>query len=304
MQKLSLVFVVAAASLGAALSARPSVAHACECSRPGVEVSPGAGLAAPTNTVVRVSWWIGEVKIDESTLQIQPAGADKERSKAKPKKKGKGKDQDDAPPPSTAAVEVETTVSTSGQVRTIILKPKAALLPSTRYEVRVASAAGEKAGVIGEFDTGPADDAKPPEWAGVAKATYVHQPAVCCTCNTSDAYAVLELGDAGKVSDDATPVAGIVYGVWLDDGSKLEPGLPPAAPPLLLTRAWSGKLYLGHKSQCAPVNFDLPTKAGPLKLRVAPVDLSGRVGKVSSVTLDVPKPKDPPAAPARPAPTK
>jgi hypothetical protein len=298
MQKLSLVAIVAAASLGAALSARPSVVQACECSRPGVEVSPGAGLAAPTNTVVRVSWWIGEVKIDESTLQIQPAGADKER-KARPKK-SKGKD-DASAAPATAAVEVETTASTSGQVRTIILKPKASLLPSTRYEVRVASAAGEKVGVIGEFDTGPADDAKPPEWAGVARATYVHQPAVCCTCNTSDAYAVLELSDDAKTSDDATPAVALVYGVWLDDGSKLEPGLPPAAPPLMLTRAWSGKLYLGHKSQCAPVNFDLPGKAGPLKLRVAPVDLAGRVGKMSSVTLDVPRPKDPPAAPAKPA---
>ena len=110
----------------------------------------------------------------------------------------------------------------------------------------------------------------------------------------------IDLGGDGKVSDDATDPAALIYGVWLDDGSKLEPGTAPQTAPVLLTRAWSGKLYLGHKSECAPVNFELPGKPGPLKLRVAPIDLAGHVGKVASVSVEVPKPKDPPA----PAPAK
>jgi hypothetical protein len=282
----SATFVAAAF---AALLVHPASALACECSRPGVEVSPGAGVAAPTNTVVRVSWWVGEVKIEESTLQILPAGAEKDRSKKK-----RGKDKDKSAEPAAATIEVEAAASTAGQIRTVTLRPKAPLLPETRYEVRVASVAGEKAGVIGEFTTGTAADDKPPEWAGAAKATYVHERAVCCNCSTNDPYAQIDLGDA-KVTDDATTPAALVYGVWLDDGAKLEPGVAPPTPPLLVTRAWSGKLYLGHKSSCTAVNFELPVKPGPLKLRVAPIDLAGHIGKLASVSIEVPKPKEPPA---------
>ena len=299
----SLSLVPSAAFVAAALAAllcHPAAALACECSRPGVEVSPGAGVAAPTNTVVRVSWWVGEVKIEETTLQILPAGADKDRSKKKPR----GKDKDKSADPASATIELETTASTAGQIRTVTLRPKAPLLPETRYEVRVASVAGEKAGVIGEFTTGTAADDKPPEWAGAAKASYVHERAVCCNCSTNDPYAQIDLGDDAKATDDATTPAALVYGVWLDDGSKLEPGAAPPTAPLLLTRAWSGKLYLGHKSSCTAVNYELPVKPGPLKLRVAPIDLAGHVGKIASVSIEVPKPKDPPAAPPKPAATK
>ncbi len=277
--------------LGAAASSllvSPAPAYACSCSRPGVEVAPGAGVAAPINTVVRVSWWIGEVKVDESTLQVAPAAA--AASAGKPRSK---KDKDKVADP----VESETSAFTAGQVRTVTLRPKLPLEPETRYEVRAASVAGEKLGVIGEFTTGPAADDKPPEWAGVSKAIYVHQPAVCCNCSTNDPYAQIDLADAGNTSDDATPPAALVYGVWLDDGSKLEPGAAPAGQPVVVTRAWSGKLYLGHKSECAPVNFELPGKATTVKLRVAPIDLAGHVGKVVNVSVDVPKPKEPPARP-------
>jgi hypothetical protein len=283
----------------AALVARPPSALACECSRPGVEVSPGAGVAAPTNTVVRVSWWVGEVKIEESTLLVQPAGAEKDRSKKK-SRKDKGKSAE----PAAAAIEVEASAATAGQIRTVTLRPKAPLLPATRYEVRVASVAGEKTGVIGEFTTGAAADATPPAWAGVTKATYVHEPAVCCNCSTDDPYAQIDLTDGARTKDDATPATALVYGVWLDDGSKLEAGAAPATAPLLVTRDWGGKLYLGHKSTCTAVNFELPTQQGPLKLRVAPIDLAGHVGKVASVTIDVPKPKDAPAAARTAAPGK
>src|SRR6266540_3438616 len=147
-------------ALGAAsLIYRPAPAYACSCSRPGVEVSPGAGSPAPTNTVIRVSWWLGQVKIEESTLQVVPAGLD---AKDRPKKKGKGKNKDAEPAaPPSAAVELETVGFTTGQVRTLTLRPKAPLAPATRYEVRVASAPGEKAGVIGEFTTAAASDEKP-----------------------------------------------------------------------------------------------------------------------------------------------
>src|SRR5258706_9583505 len=103
MSKQTSISVAVLVALGAAASSlllRPTPALACSCSRPGVEVSPGAAVAAPTNTVIRVSWWVGEVKVDESTLQIVPAGADAAKAKAS-KKKGK-----DAPPPITA-IEVD-----------------------------------------------------------------------------------------------------------------------------------------------------------------------------------------------------
>ena len=296
MPKVHSLLVVLA--LGTALLVRPAPAHACSCSRPGVEVSPGAGLAAPTNTVVRVSWWVGEVTIDETTLVIAPASKDgKERKSKKDKAREKDKGQ------AAATIEVEQTAITAGKQRTVTLRPKAPLAPETRYEVRAAAAAGEKPGVVGEFTTAQAADDTPPEWAGIGKASYVHTPAICCNCSTDDPYAQLDLVDADKTSDDLTPPVSLVYGVWIDDGKPFDAGALPA----VIARPWSGKLFLGRKSECAPANFDLPTKAATVKLRVAPIDLAGHVGKPVNVAIEVPKPKEPakpPAGAAKPAPVK
>jgi hypothetical protein len=294
--------------LVSALCVRPAPAYACSCSRPGVEVTPGAGLAAPTNTVVRVSWWVGEVKIDESTLAIVPAGKDgkdsKDAKKKSDRKKKSKKDADADAPAETAAadasgiIELERSALTAGQQRTVVLRPKAPLLADTRYEVRAAAVAGEKDGVIGEFTTGKAADDKVPEWSGVGKAAYVHAAAVCCNCSTSDPYLQIDLVDEKKTMDDLTPPAALVYGVWVDDGKPFD----ATVVPLALVRSWSGKLYLGRKSECAPANYVFSGKPGPVKLRVAPVDLAGHVGKPLALTIDVPK-EGAPAPAAKPAPT-
>ncbi len=256
-------------ALGAGLLVRPAPSHACSCARPGVEVTPGAGVAAPTNTVVRVSFLVGEVILDESTLVLQPAGKD-------------GKPLKDAKP-----IEVDTQAITAGKQRTVTLRPRTPLAPETRYEVRAAAAAGEKTGVVGELTTGKGTDDKAPEWAGVGKATYVHTPAICCNCSTGDAYAQIDLIDAEKSSDDTTPPVALVYGVWPapDEGKKLD----PAAAPLTLVRPWSGKLYLGHKSMCSPANYVFPVKGNTktVTMWIAPIDLAGRVGKPVSVTIDL-----------------
>jgi hypothetical protein len=306
MPKVHSLVAVLVPVLVSALCVRPAPAYACSCSRPGVEVTPGAGLAAPINTVVRVSWWVGEVAIDESTLTIVPAGKDGKDSKPKKdktKKKGKKEADADAAAEAPAAaasgvIELERTALTAGQQRTVVLRPKAPLLPDTRYEVRVASAAGEKDGVIGEFTTGKAADDKVPEWSGVGKAAYVHTAAVCCNCSTSDPYLQVDLVDEKKTMDDLTPPAALVYGVWVDDGKPFDATVLPMA----LVRSWSGKLYLGRKSECAPANYVFSGKPGPVKLRVAPVDLAGHVGKPLALTIDVPKEAAPAPTPAKPAP--
>jgi hypothetical protein len=257
----------------ASLLLSPAPAEACSCSRPGVEVSPrnDAKHPAPLNPEIRVSVWIGELKLDEDSLVVQTAGK-------KP-----------------VVVEVERRASTSGSLRIVTLTPKAPLAPETRYEVRAAAPGGGKPATVGEFTTGKASDDKPPEWSGVGAASLQVQGKNPGMCSTGDAWVKIELAGKGA-SDDGTPADALVYGVWLDDAGAGKPAVAgkddkPPGPPLTVVKAWGGShIALGRASLCQADNFSLP-KAGKgkneLKLKVAPIDLAGKVGKLAPVTVDL-----------------
>jgi hypothetical protein len=284
------VMLVAAA----ALWLRPAPVHACSCARPGVEVTPTVAQVAPLNAQVRVAW-SDDVKLDEATLVLQPAP----KAKAPPPKKQKGKTQkgkgkgqgatsaDGAaatPADAVGPVDVDRVSLMAGRLHIVLLRPRAPLRPETRYQVLAAAPGGGKPGVVGEFITGKDTDATGPTWTGVAKSAYVHAPAVCCNCTTGNPWAVVELAAPDRIADDQTPAEAVAYGVWKGEGA-----FDPAAPPLTVVRPWSGKLYIGHKSQCSPANFDFAGK-GTMTLRVAPIDLAGNVGTPVDVTIDLDKP--------------
>jgi hypothetical protein len=279
-----LSFVTVAAVGATTLLLGPAPAAACGCGRPGVEVVPtnAAKILAPTHTEIRVTIWVGEVKLDEASIVVTPVG-----KTVKP-------------------VAVDRVAYSSASQRVVVLRPKAPLAPDTRYEVRAAAPGGGKSAAVGEFHTAAGPDEKPPEWSGIGK-TGVYQPAKePGTCATGEAWAQLDIADADKVKDDASPLTTLVYGVWLDDGKagkEVKEGskkAESAGPPLALLRPWSGgKLILGRRSLCQPGNFVLPKLSGAdakakkgkneLKLRIAPIDLAGHVGKPFSVTVDLTK---------------
>jgi hypothetical protein len=256
-----------------ALLARPTPAEACSCSRPGVVVTPNATAPAPTNAVVRVTWWVGPVKLDESSLQLVAAGK--------------------TPQP---VVTTQRSLQ-SGDQRTVLLTPSAPLEPATRYEVLGTSAPGGKPGVVGAFTTADAADTAAPTWSGVKKAAYVHEPAVCCNCSTGSPYVRIDLASGDKLEP------GLVFGVWvLPEG---EAKAAKDAPPTALVDSWSGVLYLGHKSTCSPRNFELGGKSSTLTLRVAPIDTAWNLGTSADLTVEIKSAAGKPApapAPGKPAP--
>jgi hypothetical protein len=287
-----------------ALLARPAPAHACSCASPGIVVTPGPGVVAPTNTEVRLTWDTS-VKVDESTITLAPAA--KPAKPAKAKKKGKaGSHKNDAKVTAVASgpVDVDRVAVTAAGLRVIILRPRTPLSPRTKYQVTLAAPGGGKAAVVREFETGADVDTTAPTWPGVAKTRYVHDKAVCCNCSTGLPWIGATVAGADQVKDDKTPNAAIWYGVWSADGT-----FDAKSPPLTIAQAWGDTVYLGHKSMCSPANLDV-AGTGPLRVRIAPIDLAGNAGTPAEVTIDrapamppkpgPPKPGVPPVVPGKP----
>jgi hypothetical protein len=240
----------------------PSPADACSCNGPGVTVSPPPNTPAPLNTLIRVSWPVDlntMARVTAASISLLPKG-------------GEG------------AVAVDRKLWTSGEVSTLILTPRQPLAAKSVYAVVLARGSGSPV-VLGEVVTGTASDNEPPTWKGAGKVQFVHTPAVCCDCSTSDPWASVEIAEgADAVKDDLTAPDSIAFVVWPADG-KLD-----ASRILAVIRAWRGNLTLGHRSMCSPRNFDLPATAKSLKLRIAPIDLAGNAGDPSVITIDMTSP--------------
>jgi hypothetical protein len=169
----------------------------------------------------------------------------------------------------------------------LILTPRQPLPAHSAYEVVLANKSGGTV-VLGEVVTGAASDHDAPTWKGAGKVPYVHEPAVCCDCSTSDPWASIETVDgAGAVKDDVAEGEAIAFAIWPADG-KLD-----ASRLLAIVPAWRGQLTIG-RSSCTPRNFDLPAKARSLKLRISPIDHAGNAGDPATVTIDMTTPQAPP----------
>ena len=272
---------LAVLALVAAAGERP--ARACSCRMPTILVLPGPQDPAPTNTHVwiEVPWaaLAPDTRLDALTFTVRerrdkPAPAPK-RGRRKP------------PPPPPAPVEVERRDLVGPAVGFVELAPKAPLAARKRFEVVMARAGGKEA-VVGELVTGADADAAAPTWGGVAKATYVHAPAVCCNCTTGNPYAVLALASAPAGS----PPEPVVYAVWTapEGGAKIDYQQPPAA----WAQDSGGSLLVGDASTCTPANLAFPAaaavKGGKLRLGVRPIDRAGNPGDPSEVVVDLRKP--------------
>lgn len=239
----------------------PRPADACSCIPSSVEVSPPASVAAPLNTLIRVSWAADMpdmAHLAGASIELVPRG---------------GK----------VAVAVDRKQWTSGNVITLILTPRQPLAAKSTYEVVLRKP--KEVSVLGQVVTGTAADKDAPTWKGASEVQYVHAPAVCCNCSTGDPWVMVKFADgADAVKDDQTQRDDIAFGIWPADG-KLD-----ASRLLAVVPAWRGRLVLGDESICAPRNFDLPKAAKSLRLRIAPLDHAGNAGEPAAITIDLTKP--------------
>lgn len=235
----------------------PSRSDACSCARSRLDIAPAPGVAAPLNVQVRLSWWVGDSDIVETSLTLVA-------------KDGK-------------PVAIDRRAWTSAVVRTVILTPRKSLAANTTYQVKATAKSGVSQ-VLGEITTGTAEDTTAPTWKGIGKVGYVHAPAVCCNCSTGDPWASLQLADVPH--DDQTSNDAIAFGIWPADG-KLD-----ATTLLAIVPSYGGAITLGHRSMCSANNFALPAApAKLLKLRVAPIDLAGNAGVPADVRIDLTNPQ-------------
>ncbi|HEV7556294.1 MAG TPA: hypothetical protein VGO00_12590, partial [Kofleriaceae bacterium] len=206
---------------------------------------------------IRVTWW-GDVSLDDTSFALAP-------------------DSKVGPP-----VVLDHKTLKVGQQNIALMSSKLPLLARTTYHLMVASTKGGKPSELAEVTTTADLDGTAPTWKGVKASYYIKYEPQCCMCRTGGPEIDVDVGDA---SDDTTPADQLVYGVWPGDGT-----FDPKSPMVAMTSAYRGIVALGSLSICSAVNFDLPEDAKSIKLRIAPIDLSGNIGTPSSVTIDLSKP--------------
>lgn len=236
-----------------AVIARAEQAHACSCAMPQIELSP-RGTDAPINSTIVV--WVPSYvsRGGELNLSVRKKAGD------------------------TIIVDYKKLGSAS--VTVVEMVPKAKLTPSTEYEI--VRLEGDVPEVVGSFTTGAKELTAAPAWKGVKSAQYLKDTAVCCVCNTSDPYAMIELASDDKAATQ------LRIGIWMagSDG-KIDYKKPP------VTYEQFGQSFsLGHPSTCSPANFLFP-KTKALRLGFKLVDLAGNTSTASEYVLDTTKPKRP-----------
>jgi hypothetical protein len=257
MRSLVLSFTLAVALLV------PRLAHPCSCARDGVTVHPNARETAPLNTQIRVMWPKHAISLAPASLRLQTA---------------------DKSPKIVATSQI---VLSAADTMIVVLIPDAPLAAKTRYQLVGAESTNGKPALLGNFSTGGETDTSPPSWKGPGKASLeVSNPLLCGTGKTA---ATILLPDAAALHKE-----GVLIGVW-----SLPPGpeqpFDPAAPPVILAPLWGDGIRLGAPSICSAANFDLPVLAAPgdpppatpveVKVRIAPIDLAGNVGKPAEVVM-------------------
>ncbi len=175
-------------------------------------------------------------------------------------------------------------------LRIVELTPRRALKPGATYDVVVDKR------TIGSFTATRDVDARPPTWAGVAKATYVveHVTATERTpdgsririirsesmCYRPDPYAVLTIE---PVEDDIAAPDEVLFAVWIPDAKGV---LDTTRPPFAYVAAQDGHISLGSTSVCDPIRFAFP-KARQYTIAIAAVDSAGNQTAPVEVTLDL-----------------
>ncbi len=240
-----------------AVIARADHAHACSCSMPQIEFSPN-GADAPLNSTVVV--WVPAYLSRGSEVNLSI------------RKKSSG---------DTIIVDYKKVGSASMTVLEML--PKAKLLANTEYEI--VRLEGDVPGVVGSFATGAKELTAAPVWKGVKTAQYLKDTAVCCVCNTSDPYAMIELANPDGDEKSARQRR---IGIWMsgNDG-KIDYKKPPVT-----YEPFDQVFSLGHPSTCSPANFLFP-KTKTLTLGFKLVDLAGNTSTASEVVLDTTKPTRP-----------
>ena len=171
----------------------------------------------------------------------------------------------------------------SASMTVIEMMPKAKLTANTEYEV--VRLEGDVSGVIGNFTTGAKELTAAPVWKGIKTSQYLKDTAVCCVCNTSDPYAMIELA---KPDGDDKAAKQLRIGIWMagSDG-KIDYKKPPVT-----YEPFDQAFSLGHPSTCSPANFLFP-KTKALRLGLKLVDVAGNASTASELVLDTTKPKRP-----------
>jgi hypothetical protein len=133
--------------------------------------------------------------------------------------------------------------------------------------------------VLGTFKTGDAADKMPPRLEDMIIGSAVREAGLTSLCGTNELYVSV----AVTASDEDTPAAGILYGVWVGNGSA------SSAVPLTYVEPAGGRISLGRPNKCSPANAVLPDprRTPQWHLVFRPVDLAGNWGTRQRITIDL-----------------
>ncbi len=168
-----------------------------------------------------------------------------------------------------------------GDVDLVELVPRAALAPSTSYEIVVRDdAAVAPNHVIGFFTTGTDSDTKPPALnAGVkARVEGGGGRGAPSMCQTNLPYVSVE---AAGSDDRALP---LLFGIWVAKKGQLALDDPPDA----IGESSPRGLTLGKSSLCAMSDYAFPPGGGPLTIAVAAMDVAGNTSPPRRFDVVVP----------------
>ncbi len=178
-------------------------------------------------------------------------------------------------------IPIDQRVVGGAEERVLEVWPKSPLEANASYELRrgggvARTSRGFPTMRVG-FATGAEVDSTAPVWRGPKSARYL--PGGVVTGYSCDVKApVIEI-DVGEASDDVTPPAQIVYGVWLVGAS------PPdyAAAPAVVVAPSAGRVILGRASYCAESNFAVKDERMRFGLRA--LDWAGNASAPSEITV-------------------
>jgi hypothetical protein len=237
-------------------------ARACKCGPPDVQMlTPNKADDVPLNTRVRF-----EVPRSRAARRVLRAVG------------------------STVEVSVVEQVLPDGEVNVVELSPRAALQPSTRYEVALIDPSAQPGTVVfGTFKTGTAADNAAP---------------VVKSAGTVEAHRNVDYGGgdcsirgpwvdvrAAAAEDPSRPKAQILWGVWTKDASgKIDASKPPST----ILSPWRDTITIGQRNSCDPRGFPVPD-TGVFTFGLAPLDEAGNAGplKIHRVDMSAATPQRP-----------
>lgn len=284
------LLVLGFVSFAATLPPEPARAS-CGREPDATVVPPPFGVRAPRNVKPRITlhanwrtwsycppWIEGSCFAGHFELRLRAAGSD-------------------------APIAVDLRESSSGDIATVAIVPRAPLPANRRFEiVQTEGGSKEAPRVVGTFVTGDRLDERAPTWAGVTGSTNVgHWPGREPPPASRRAITLDDLtcGGAGitfvgttAAADEETREEDLRYALWTSEPSA---PIDYTSPPLAYERGereWlrngGSRLVIRFGGTIAPSTFSFPNDKRTLKFGLRAIDLAGNLGEPSELVVRAP----------------